>query len=85
MFGTIAFLVGGHLAVTAGRSGTLLVRVDPADHDGHLARGAMPASMGDRSMGRAWLEVPAGRLRDEDEVAHWVQVGAATAESKGGA
>lgn len=33
MFGGIAFMVGGHLAIAASSQGGALVRVDPADSD----------------------------------------------------
>ncbi len=37
MFGGLAFLVGGHMAVAAGSRGALMVRCDPADSDRLLA------------------------------------------------
>ena len=33
MFGGLAFLVGGHMAIAASRESGVLVRVDPADED----------------------------------------------------
>ena len=76
MFGGLSFMVGGRMAVAAGRSGDLLVRTDPAEHDELLRRGGEPAFMGkDRPMGPGWLTVPHRRLEDDGELASWVQVG----------
>ena len=51
MFGGLAFLIGGHMAITASREGGVLVRVDP-DDAGRLAEttGATVAVMGGRPM-----------------------------------
>jgi len=38
MFGGLAFLVGGHMAVAASGQGGLMVRVDPKDTDALLAK-----------------------------------------------
>jgi len=76
MFGGVAFMVDGRLAVSAGVDGDLLVRVDPADRDDLLRRGAGPAVMRTgRRMGRAWLTVPADGVRDDADLAFWVGVG----------
>lgn len=76
MFGGVAFMVDGRLAVSAGRDGDLLIHVDPADYDRHLQRGAAPAIMGrGRPMGRRWVSVPPGLLEDDGELAYWVGVG----------
>ena len=49
MFGGLAFLVGGHMAVAASGQGGLLVRVDPAGSDELLSTGgAVPMEMGGR-------------------------------------
>ncbi len=79
MFGGLAFMVGERLAVSVGRQGDLLVRVDPDDYDRWLERGATPATMkdGERPMGRRWLSVPSQRLKDDDELAFWVNTGIA--------
>ena len=51
MFGGIAFLVGGHMAVAASGQGGILVRVDPARSDGLVATTkAQPAEMRGRPM-----------------------------------
>ena len=39
MFGGLAFLIGGNMAVAASGQGGVLVRVDPADSDRLVGRG----------------------------------------------
>jgi hypothetical protein len=45
MFGALAFLVGGNMAISASSQGGALVRVDPADTDALIAA-ANPSSDG---------------------------------------
>jgi len=80
MFGGLSFMVDERLAVSAGRSGDLLVRADPADYERLIERGAAQARMRNgRQMGRSWLTVPAARIDDDAELAGWVQVGVSSA------
>ncbi|MBI4933825.1 MAG: TfoX/Sxy family protein [Actinobacteria bacterium] len=73
MFGGLAFLVGGHMAVTASREGGILVRVDPATADRLVDRtGATVAVMRGRPM-EGWLRVDAGRLRTRRQLDAWVR------------
>jgi hypothetical protein len=76
MFGGLAFLVGGNMAVAASGQGGLLVRVDPAESD-ELVRttAAEKMVMRGRTMD-GWLRVPAG-----DDVEAWVARGVAYAAS----
>jgi hypothetical protein len=61
MFGGLAFLVGGNLAISASGQGGALVRVDPADAGALVTAGsATLAVMGGRTM-HGWL-----RVRPED-------------------
>jgi hypothetical protein len=73
MFGGLAFLVGGHMAVAAGGQGGLLVRVDPEETE-ELVRttAAEPMVMRGRAM-RGWLRVPAPA--SDGELAEWVARG----------
>ena len=75
MFGGLAFLVGGHMAVAASGEGGLLVRVDPADA-GELVSttAAVPMEMRGRPM-RGWLRVGEDELRTERQVERWVGLG----------
>lgn len=79
MFGGLAFLVFGNMAVAASGQGGLLVRVDPADADELMASGeAAPMRMGGRDM-NGWLHVGADAVKAERELARWVAIGAARA------
>ena len=81
MFGGLAFLIGGNMAVGASGQGGILVRVDPAQSDALVAAtGAHPMEMRGRQM-QGWLRVDADDVRDEAELAKWVELGAAYARS----
>lgn len=74
MFGGLAFLVGGHLAIAAGAAG-LMVRVDPEDTGALLEQpGVERVEMRGRSM-RGWLRVSPDRLRDDATLDVWVRRG----------
>jgi TfoX/Sxy family transcriptional regulator of competence genes len=81
MFGGLAFLVGGHMAVAASGQGGLLVRVDPIDSE-HLvaSTNARPMEMRGREMA-GWLRVDADDVRTDDELRPWVERGLAFARS----
>ncbi len=76
MFGGLAFLLDGKMAVAvSGSSGGLMVRIDPDDADRLLAQpGVRPMEMRGRSM-RGWLLVEGSVLDDEDELGDWVREG----------
>jgi TfoX/Sxy family transcriptional regulator of competence genes len=81
MFGGLAFLVNGNMAVSASGRGGLLVRVDPADNDELIATGeAEPMVMGGRSM-EGWLRVPPDQLASEGRLEIWVRRGVEYARS----
>jgi hypothetical protein len=81
MFGGLAFLVGGNMAVAASGQGGLLVRADPASSDELLATTpALPMEMRGRPM-RGWLRVGPEHVRTEDELARWVALGTTYARS----
>ena len=81
MFGGLAFLIGGNMAVAASGQGGLLVRVDPAESERLLATtGAAPMEMGGRAM-RGWLRVEDDAVRTRRQLATWVGRGAAYARS----
>ena len=72
MFGGLAFLVGGNMAISASGQGGALVRVDPDQADALIATaGAIPAVMGDRTM-RGWLRVSSEQLESDDQLTEWV-------------
>lgn len=81
MFGGLAFLVDGNMAVSASGQGGLLVRVDPDESDALVARtGARPMEMRGREMA-GWLRVDADQVRTKRQLAPWVQRGVAFARS----
>lgn len=75
MFGSLAFLVHGNLAVSAGRDGDLMVRTDPSRTQQLLREpGAHPFEMHGRSM-RGWLGIDGDAVTSEEDLARWAEVG----------
>jgi TfoX/Sxy family transcriptional regulator of competence genes len=75
MFGGLAFLIGGNMAVAASGQGGLLVRTDPAESDTLVARGAaQPMVMRGREMA-GWLRVEADDVRTKRQLERWVRTG----------
>ena len=74
MFGGLAFLIGGHMAVSASGKGGLMVRCDPDQTEAHLEQGAERMVMRGREMD-GWLRV------QTDDPEPWVRVGVAYARS----
>jgi TfoX/Sxy family transcriptional regulator of competence genes len=81
MFGGLAFLVGGNMAISASGQGGALVRVDPAESSALIATAnASEAVMGGRTM-RGWLRVSAEHLETDEQLAAWVSRALAYARS----
>ncbi len=81
MFGGLAFLIGGNMAVAASGQGGILVRVDPAQSDTLVAKtSARLMEMRGRSM-QGWLRVGVEDLRTKRQLAKWVGLGTAYARS----
>ncbi|HET9322417.1 MAG TPA: TfoX/Sxy family protein [Gaiellaceae bacterium] len=81
MFGGLAFLIGGNMAIGASGQGGILVRVDPEQSDELVATtSARPMEMRGRQMD-GWLRVDAGDVRTKRELARWVKLGTAYARS----
>jgi len=81
MFGGLAFLIGGNMAIAASGEGGLLVRVDPEESDKLLASTkAEPMEMRGREM-RGWLRVKAQHVRTKQQLKKWVDLGTAYAKS----
>ncbi|HEX2088996.1 MAG TPA: TfoX/Sxy family protein [Actinomycetota bacterium] len=81
MFGGLAFLIGGNMAVAASGQGGLLVRVDPAQSEKLVATtGARPMEMRGRPM-QGWLRVASDDVRTKRELARWVRLGVGYARS----
>lgn len=81
MFGGLAFMIGGNMAVAASGQGGALVRVDPARSDKLVATtNARPMEMRGREM-QGWLRVSSDDLRTRPQLAKWVRLGATYARS----
>jgi len=81
MFGGLAFLIGGNMAVAASGQGGVLVRVDPAQSDRLLATTkARLMEMRGRGM-QGWLRVDSEDVRTKRQLAKWVGLGATYARS----
>lgn len=81
MFGGLAFLVAGNMAIAASGQGGLLVRVDPAESEALVvSAGARLFEMGGRTM-RGWLSVDEAHVAASKALAGWVERGVAFASS----
>ena len=81
MFGGLAFLVNGNMAVAASGQGGLLVRVDPDQSETLVKKsGARLMEMRGRQMS-GWLRVDADDVRTKRQLAPWVRRGVAYARS----
>jgi TfoX/Sxy family transcriptional regulator of competence genes len=81
MFGGLAFLIGGHMAIAASGQGGVLVHVDPEQSDRLLATTtATPMEMRGRQM-QGWLRVQSEDVRTKRQLAKWVRIGATYAGS----
>ena len=81
MFGGLAFLIGGNMAIAASGQGGILVRADPHESDALVAAStARPMEMRGREM-RGWLRVEADDVGTDAELSKWVDVGSAYARS----
>jgi TfoX/Sxy family transcriptional regulator of competence genes len=81
MFGGLAFLIGGNMAVGVSGQGGLLVRVDPEESDELVAStSAYLMEMRGRQM-QGWLRVDSEDVEGDGELGSWVERGTAYARS----
>ena len=81
MFGGLAFLVGGNMAVAVSGQGGILARVDPAESDRLVGTtNAYPMEMRGREL-QGWLRLDAEDVRTRPQLAKWVKLGTAYAGS----
>ncbi|MDQ1584848.1 MAG: hypothetical protein QOJ60_1527 [Actinomycetota bacterium] len=81
MFGGLAFLIHGHMAVSASAQGGMLLRVDPAQTESLVAEPHVRRfEMRGREMD-GWLRVDAEAIRTEKELRRWTRHGVAYAKS----
>ncbi len=81
MFGGLAFLVAGNMAVTASGQGGAMVRVGPEAFDELVATtGAEPVVMKGKPM-RGWVRVDGEDVRTKRQLSTWVRRGVDYARS----
>jgi TfoX/Sxy family transcriptional regulator of competence genes len=81
MFGGLAFLAGGHMAVAASGQGGLMVRVDPAETAELVSKEhARPFEMRGRELD-GWLRVDPEGVRTKRQLEPWVRRGMTYARS----
>jgi TfoX/Sxy family transcriptional regulator of competence genes len=81
MFGGLAFLVHGNMAVSASSQGGLLLRVDPDQTESLLdEQHVRRFEMRGREM-NGWLRVDVEAVESDDELRRWVNHGLAYARS----
>src|SRR5690349_1754872 len=77
MFGGLAFLIGGNMAVAASGQGGLMVRCDPEQTDQLVAKPhAARFEMRGRSMD-GWLRVDDDGVKTKRQLDSWVKTGVA--------
>ena len=81
MFGGLAFLIGGNMAVAASGQGGILVHVDVEQGVRLVAKtAARPMVMRGKEM-KGWLRIETADLKTTRQLAKWVELGAAYARS----
>lgn len=80
MFGGLAFLITGNMAVAASGQGGLLVRVPPEDTDKLLDGRYVSAMVMAGRAARGWLHVEADGLKTKRQLRAWVSRGVGCAK-----
>lgn len=81
MFGGLAFLINGNMAIAASSQGGILVRAQPDEADRLISSSsAHPMEMGGRLM-TGWLRVDAADVVTNPQLKRWVTLGALFATS----
>jgi TfoX/Sxy family transcriptional regulator of competence genes len=81
IFGGLAFLIGGNMAVAASSEGGLLVRVDPEDSDELVETTPAYLMKMRRKTMRGWLRVDSADVSSDGDLAAWVDRGTTYARS----
>lgn len=81
MFGGLAFLVGGHMAVAASGKGGLMLRCAPGDSEALVAEAGVDRMVMRGKEMDGWLRVSDAAIEDEGDLQRWVAVGVAYASS----
>jgi len=75
MFGGLAFMLNGNMAIGVSGKGGLMLRVDPADTDSLVTEdGVAHFEMRGRPM-NGWVRVDASALGSDEQLQRWVDVG----------
>jgi TfoX N-terminal domain len=81
MFGGLAFLINGNMAVSASGQGGLLLRVDPAQTESLISEPQVRRfEMRGREMD-GWLRIDAEAVSSDDDLRRWTAHGVAYARS----
>ena len=81
MFGGLAFLIGGNMAVAVSGNGGLMVRVPPEDTEDLITRDHVdPVVMAGRET-RGWVRVAADGVTTKRQLQSWVTRGVEYAKS----
>jgi TfoX/Sxy family transcriptional regulator of competence genes len=81
MFGGLAFLIGGNMAIAASGQGGILVHADPDDSDSLVASTeAHLMEMRGKEM-RGWLRVDSEHVATKQQLTKWVELGTGYARS----
>lgn len=81
MFGGLAFLIGGHMSVSASGRGGLLLRCDPEETDALISQPHVGRfEMRGRAMD-GWLRVDAEAVETREDLERWVEIGVDYARS----
>lgn len=83
MFGGVAFLVGGAMAVCASHEGGLLLRVDAGQREALLAEPGVGAFVMQGRQMAGWLRVDAEAVEGDDDLERWIERGLAAARAAG--
>ncbi|WP_194815137.1 TfoX/Sxy family protein [Nocardia sp. XZ_19_385] len=81
MFGGLAFMVGGNMAVAASGKGGLLVRVDPKEEDDLLEADFVEIMVMGGREAHGWLRVTPEAVDDDAILREWVDRGVTYARS----
>ena len=81
MFGGLAFLVGGNMAVAASGKGGIMLRCDPADSEKLVAEpGASRMEMRGKEMD-GWLRIALDAVEEDPVLRKWIDIGVGYAAS----
>ena len=75
LFGGLAFLVGGNMAIAASGQGGILVRVDPEESSALVARTPAEVMVMRGKPMEGWLRVGSEDVRAKQALAAWVKRG----------